>query len=203
MIQIFTPNATTRFTRHFLLLMAAVLSFQVTQASAKGMLFAHDSRKLNVRENPVMDGRGDRAKKVVIVPDRGVPERDPGINSEINNRQIDPLSDEEPWISTFTGKPLNSAREKATNPPVITSMSPSSGAIGTVVTITGTDLGGLTAFTIGGVNAIVVSNSGTALVGMVMPGTVSGSASVTTAAGTGTGGAFTTTAPTVPTSQQG
>lgn len=67
--------------------------------------------------------------------------------------------------------------------PAITSFSPAKGAVGTVVTITGTDLGGLTAFTIGGANAIVVSDNGTKLVGMVMPGAVTGAVSLTTADG--------------------
>ena len=49
--------------------------------------------------------------------------------------------------------------------PAITSFSPSSGAVGTLVTITGTNLSSPTAFTIGGTAAIVVSNNGTMLVG--------------------------------------
>ena len=72
--------------------------------------------------------------------------------------------------------------------PTITSFSPASGPVGTLVTITGTNLSTPTAFTIGGVAAIVVSDDGTALVGMVMPGAVTGVVSVTTAGGTATGG---------------
>ena len=48
-----------------------------------------------------------------------------------------------------------------TPPPTITSFTPSSGNPGALVTITGTDLGSPTAFTIGGATAIVVSNTGT------------------------------------------
>jgi hypothetical protein len=58
--------------------------------------------------------------------------------------------------------------------PTITSFSPSSGPVGTLVTITGTNLNNPTSFTIGGVSAIVVSNTGTQLVGMVMPGALTG-----------------------------
>ena len=67
--------------------------------------------------------------------------------------------------------------------PTITSFSPASGPVGTLVTITGTNLSTPTAFTIGGVAAIVVSYNGTTLVGMVMPGAATGSVSVTAAGG--------------------
>ena len=71
--------------------------------------------------------------------------------------------------------------------PTITSFSPSSGPVGTLVHITGTHLGSPTAFTIGGVSAIVVSDADTTLVGMVTPGAATGAVSVTTSGGTATG----------------
>lgn len=71
--------------------------------------------------------------------------------------------------------------------PTINGFSPSSGPVGTLVTITGTNLSSPTLFTIGGVSAIVISNTGTTLVGMVMPGAVLGSVSVTTSSGTAAG----------------
>ena len=78
--------------------------------------------------------------------------------------------------------------------PAITSFSPSSGPVGTLVTITGTDLSSTTAFTIGGTAAIVVSNNGTTLVGMVMPGAATGTIVITTSGGTATSsGNFTIT----------
>ena len=67
--------------------------------------------------------------------------------------------------------------------PAISSFSPTSGSVGTLVTISGTDLSNLTAFTIGGVSAIVISNTGTTLVGMVMPGAVTGPISLTNSSG--------------------
>jgi hypothetical protein len=70
--------------------------------------------------------------------------------------------------------------------PVISSFSPASGPAGTLVTVTGTNLGSPTAFTIGGKPAIVISNTGTKLVGMVMPGAVTGNITVTTSGGTAT-----------------
>lgn len=89
-------------------------------------------------------------------------------------------------------------------PPSITSFTPSSGQVGTLVTITGTNLGNPTAFSIGGIAAISVSNNGTTLVGMVMPGATTGLVTVTTAQGTSSGGGnFTVTATPFPTTQQG
>jgi hypothetical protein len=68
-------------------------------------------------------------------------------------------------------------------PPTITSFSPNSGPVGTLITITGTNLNNPTSFTIGGVSAITVSNDGLQLVGMVMPGALTGSISIGTAGG--------------------
>ena len=79
--------------------------------------------------------------------------------------------------------------------PTITSFTPASGPAGTLVTIAGTNLASPTAFTIGGVTALVISNTGTQLVGFVMPGAATGTVSVTTAGGTATGSSnFTVTA---------
>ncbi len=95
--------------------------------------------------------------------------------------------------------------------PTISSFSPSSGSVGTLVTIVGTNLGSPTAFTIGGVNAIlvsdtsvIVSNKGDTLVGLIMPGAVTGTLSITTAGGTVISGSnFTITATPYPGLQQG
>ncbi len=88
--------------------------------------------------------------------------------------------------------------------PTITSFAPDSGSVGTLVTITGTDLSTPTAFTIGGVTAITVSQSSTTLVGMVMPGATTGTVEVTTASGTATSTSnFTITPTPYPSLQQG
>jgi hypothetical protein len=70
--------------------------------------------------------------------------------------------------------------------PVISSITPVTGTVGTLVTISGTDLNNPTSLTIGGANAIPVKNDGTTLVAMVMPGAITGSAVITTAGGTAT-----------------
>jgi len=72
--------------------------------------------------------------------------------------------------------------------PVISSFTPASGSVGSLVTISGTDLSIPTNLQIGGVTAIVVSATATQTVAMVMPGSATGAVSLTTA-----GGAFTTT----------
>jgi len=88
--------------------------------------------------------------------------------------------------------------------PTITNFSPATGPPGTLVTITGTNLNNPTAFTIGGQSAIVVSNTGSVLVAMVMPGAITGGVSLTTAVGTASGGSnFTVTATPYPSAQQG
>jgi len=88
--------------------------------------------------------------------------------------------------------------------PIINTFRPAIGAVGTLVTVSGTNLTAPTAFTIGGATAIIVSNDGSTLVGMVMPGAVTGAISLTTAAGTAIGGTnFTVTATSYPSVQQG
>src|SRR6202000_3153811 len=86
--------------------------------------------------------------------------------------------------------------------PTITSFSPTSGPVGTLVTINGTNLTS-PAVSIGGEPAIVVSNTGSILVCMVMPGSTSGGISITSAGATVTGGSnFTVTATPFPLTQQ-
>ncbi len=88
--------------------------------------------------------------------------------------------------------------------PTITSFSPATGPVGTLVTINGTNLSTPTALTIGGKSALVVSNTGSILVAMAMPGATTGAVSVTTAGGTANGsGNFTVKATPFPFAQQG
>jgi hypothetical protein len=68
--------------------------------------------------------------------------------------------------------------------PTITSFSPDTGSVGTLITIIGTNLSNPTLFNIGGTSAIIVSKTATKLVGMIMPGTITGNITVTNSSGT-------------------
>jgi hypothetical protein len=72
--------------------------------------------------------------------------------------------------------------------PAISNFTPTTGTVGTLVTITGSNLSNSQTLTIGGVNALPVSNDGTTLVAMVMPGAATGSVIVGNADGTATAG---------------
>ncbi len=88
--------------------------------------------------------------------------------------------------------------------PTITSFSPTSATVGSLITITGTDLSDPTALTIGGVTALAISNDGTTLVAMVMPGATTGAVSITTSGGTANGASNLTIKKTkAPNTQQG
>ncbi len=84
-------------------------------------------------------------------------------------------------------------------------MSPISGPVGTLVTISGTNLRSLTDLKIGGVTAVPVSNTGTILVSMIMPGATSGGATLTTVGGgpVTSSATFTVTPSVAPSLQQG
>jgi Secretion system C-terminal sorting domain/FG-GAP repeat len=89
--------------------------------------------------------------------------------------------------------------------PVINTFSPASGTVGTLVTISGSNLNNPLSLTIGGIAAIPVSNSGTQLVALVMPGTTTGIVSITTSGGGPANSStnFTVTTSTPPNGQQG
>jgi VCBS repeat-containing protein len=78
----------------------------------------------------------------------------------------------------------------STNPfkvtPAITSFSPTSGPVGTRVTIKGTTLGGATQVTFDGIPAMIVSNTATEVVAVVPAGARNGQITVTTAEGKAT-----------------
>src|SRR5204863_315903 len=83
-----------------------------------------------------------------------------------------------------------------TPPPTIPSFSPSSGAIGASVTITGTAFTGATSVKFNGTTATFTVNSATQITATVPSGATSGTISVTTAGGTGTSaGSFTVIPP--------
>jgi Ca2+-binding RTX toxin-like protein len=82
--------------------------------------------------------------------------------------------------------------------PTITSFDPTSGPVGTSVTITGTDLSGATSVTFNGMAATITSNTATEIVTTVPADATTGPITVTTAGGTATGGTFTVTPTTCP-----
>jgi hypothetical protein len=77
--------------------------------------------------------------------------------------------------------------EGATAAPTITSFSPTSGPVGSSVTITGTNFTGATSVTFNGVSAtFIVNSAGTKITATVPTGATTGPISVTTAGGTAT-----------------
>lgn len=88
--------------------------------------------------------------------------------------------------------------------PIISSFSPASGSVGTLVSIVGNNLNNVNAITIGGVAALVISNTGTVLNAMVMPGSTTGIISIATILGTtNSNSQFSITTNGIPNVQQG
>ena len=80
---------------------------------------------------------------------------------------------------------VNSPSYTITNPPKITSFTPTSGPVGQKVTITGKKFTGATNVSFNGVTAKIVSNTATTIVAKVPAGATTGKISVTTPQGTG------------------
>lgn len=88
--------------------------------------------------------------------------------------------------------------------PIVNSFSPATGPVGTLVRVSGMNLGGTTAIIIGGVSAILLSNTDTSVVGMVMPYATTGQVSVTSGGFTADGSSdFIVTPTSYPNMQQG
>jgi hypothetical protein len=105
---------------------------------------------------------------------------------------------------TFTYNPGTLTVTPIQGLPQIVSFSPKTGPVGTLITLTGSNLNYPSTFTIGGKPAAIISNTGTTLVGMVMPGAVNGPVTLTTDTGsTSTPVSFTVSATTYPAIQQG
>jgi hypothetical protein len=86
----------------------------------------------------------------------------------------------------------------------VSSFSPASGPAGSLITISGLNLGCLQSVTIGGTPQIILSNTATSAVVFLMPGTSNGTISVSSGTGTATSaGTFTVTATPYPYFQQG
>lgn len=90
--------------------------------------------------------------------------------------------------STNTLSSYSAMSIKAVFPPSITSLSSSSGCVGSSLTINGTNLSGATSVTIGGTNAAITNNTSTAVTVTVGNGTT-GAVSITTPSGTATSAA--------------
>ena len=87
--------------------------------------------------------------------------------------------------------------------PTISNFTPSSGTIGTLVSINGTNFKNVQTINIGGVSALIISKTDSSLVAMVMPGTITGELKITTTIGTGTSGNFSVIPTSFPSIQQG
>jgi hypothetical protein len=85
-----------------------------------------------------------------------------------------------------------------TNAPTITSFTPTNGAVGATITLTGTNFVGATSMKFNGVSASYVVNSNTQITATVPAGATTGTVSVTTPAGTATSSASFTVTPTPP-----
>src|SRR3984893_18551752 len=102
-------------------------------------------------------------------------------------------------VVTVGGQASNGSTFTVTVPaPSITSLSPSSGVIGTAVTITGANFGatqGTSTITFGGVQAIPTSWNGASIVTSVPTGAVTGNVVVTVGGQASNGSSFTVTTP--------
>ncbi|MBD1362866.1 gliding motility-associated C-terminal domain-containing protein [Mucilaginibacter sp. ZT4R22] len=108
-------------------------------------------------------------------------------------------------LASFASKPTAVAdrRSNTAFASTITSFSPASGAPGTLVTVTGSGFTSASTLTIGGVPAIVTSFTATQIVGMVMPGAVTGKVTVNTGINVSSATDFIVTATPYPAFQQG
>jgi gliding motility-associated-like protein len=87
--------------------------------------------------------------------------------------------------SAFAAKPIPVSNNKhVAFAATVSSFSPASGSVGTLITVNGFGLAGATSFAVGSKTALVISSSDTKMVGMVMPGNISGTIKVTAADGT-------------------
>ena len=96
------------------------------------------------------------------------------------------------------------SRAATSSAATVLAFTPTTGGIGTIVTVTGTNFSTTQSVTIGGTPAIVLSQSGSALTALVMPGAVTGPVQVTRASDVLTSsGLFTVASTGLPTTQQG
>jgi uncharacterized repeat protein (TIGR03803 family) len=94
-------------------------------------------------------------------------------------------------VKVITSKGTLSATSKFKVLPTIKSISPTSGSVGTVVTVTGTGLTGATKVTVGGIAATFKAVSGTEVEVTVPTGAKTGAISIATAGGSASSSTFT------------
>jgi hypothetical protein len=101
------------------------------------------------------------------------------------------LSESTTWVCA--ARPVNGT---AGSTPTVSSIAPTSGAIGTQITITGTNLGGTSAVSINGTNCTgIINDSATQVRATIASGTTTGALALTATGGSVTGGpTFTVTA---------
>ena len=89
-------------------------------------------------------------------------------------------------VTTPGGTATSTSSFAVRNPPSITNFSPTAGPLGSNVTISGTNFGGATSVTFGGVSAAFGVNSSTTIQATVPAGATTGPVTVTTPGGTAT-----------------
>jgi hypothetical protein len=95
-------------------------------------------------------------------------------------------------VAPFAAQAAESSTPAQAAAPTITSFTPTSGPLGTRITVNGTNFGGATLVAIGGTPASFSLSSATKLTA-TLPATASGAIAVTTPGGTGTSSTFTVT----------
>ncbi len=108
------------------------------------------------------------------------------VNSDIDISATVPNTATTGTVSVTTPSGTGTSSSNFTVLPTILSFTPTSGVVGTSVTITGTALTSASAVAFNGVNASIVSNSYSQIVATVPAGATTGTITATTAAGTAT-----------------
>ncbi len=128
---------------------------------------------------------------------------------DYSKAQVDPSNDADLWVLNEYSKPITGPSDwggvwgtwwakvaAPTTPPTITSLTPTSGPVGTSVILTGSDFSGATAVTFGGAAASFSVDSAAQITATVPAGATTGRVTVTTAGGTAASPRqFTVTAP--------
>ncbi len=139
----------------------------------------------------VADGQNNLIRKVLVTGYTISPALPPGLDFDETTGVISGAATTVTGTTTYTVTAYNAGGSGTatisissvanTAPATITSFSPSAGTAGTLVTITGTNLVNTLHVQIGGSNAVIISNTNTQVVAMVMSGALTGSVTLNTA----------------------